>query len=55
MSWLYLFIAILAVLTVCLIYNDYKSGKFSKKAFISVCILETVAAIGSVILFILSL
>ena len=37
------------------IYNDYKSGKFSKKAFISVCILETVAAIGSVILFILSL
>ena len=55
MSWLYLLIAVFAVMAVCLIYSDYKKGKFSKKAFLVVCVLETIAAIGSVILFILSL
>ena len=55
MSWLYLLIAVFALMAICLIYRDYKNGTFSKKAFITVCILETVAAIGSVILFILSL
>lgn len=55
MSIGYIIVVIFGSLTIYYIWNDYKQGKMSKKSFKTLCIMETIAVIASLISLLKSL
>lgn len=51
----YFIVVVFGSLTIYYIWNDYKQGKMSKKSFTTVCFMETVVVIASLISLLTSL
>ena len=51
----YFIVIIFGCLTIFYLWNDYKQGKISKKLFATVCIMEIVVVIASLISLLKSL